>query len=361
MAKEERNDASTKLGISSILLLILSGLFILFSFVSPWLFTLPTKLGINLSETGQIGDTISGVMSPFIGISGVMLTFLAFFIQFKANKLQHDQFRTELDAQKLESEKNTVESQFYEMLRLHKENVNDLKIVLTKSQVGLKGFNYIEHDINGRQVFDLLKDEFEICFFISQEKYPELDIKLQINEAYGLFFLGLNEGSVAKHEYFKTMRKIQQTHAELKFRNLSEVLKTHPSLTKRYSLKYDLFRGHSSQLAHYYRHLYQTVKFIAYQREELLSYVDKRKYLRMLRAQLSNQEQAMLFYNWLSKFGKQWENEKNHFFTDFRMIHNVYNDLLFPEIQLENIEEFNRPFKKEPERDQDPLFEFEDW
>ncbi|MCS3531358.1 putative phage abortive infection protein [Chryseobacterium sp. JUb7] len=78
--------------------------------------------------------------------------------------------------------------------------------------------------------------------------------------------------------------------------------------------------GHSAYLAHLYRHLYLTVKFVASQHQDFISYEDKRKYLRVLRAQLSNYEQALLYYNWKSGFGKKWEEKdekgtlKNHFF-----------------------------------------------
>jgi hypothetical protein len=70
----------------------------------------------------------------------------------------------------------------------------------------------------------------------------------------------------------------------------------------------------------------------------------------------------MLFYNWKSGFGTKWENDKNKFFTDYRMIHNIYNNIIIKDFSL--IEEFNlnvnANYKKENGRDNDPLFEFED-
>lgn len=119
--------------------------------------------------------------------------------------------------------------------------------------------------------------------------------------------------------------------------------------------------GYATQLAHYYRHLFQTVKFVVNQDDKLLSYEDKRKYLRILRAQLSNPEQTMIFYNWLSGFGRQWENETNKFFTDYRMIHNIYQALLIPDIILEKIFDLNGNYLKEKNRAKDYLFEYQDW
>lgn len=59
------------------------------------------------------------------------------------------------------------------------------------------------------------------------------------------------------------------------------------------------------------------------------------KYLRILRAQLSNHEQILLFYNWLSEYGNDWENEKHQFFTEYCMIHNLWHDNLFPDSFIE--------------------------
>ena len=56
--------------------------------LAPWLFTLPSS--IDFTNTGQIGDTIGGTMSPFVGIAGVIMTFVAFMMQVRANEIQRD-------------------------------------------------------------------------------------------------------------------------------------------------------------------------------------------------------------------------------------------------------------------------------
>jgi len=71
----------------------------------------------QLEELGLVGDFIGGLMNPLIGISAALLTFLAFWIQYQANQDIREQFKIQ-----------QFESQFYEMLRLHKDNVNEMKI-----------------------------------------------------------------------------------------------------------------------------------------------------------------------------------------------------------------------------------------
>ena len=56
--------------------------------LAPWPFTLPSS--IDFANTGQIGDTIGGTISPFVGIAGVIMTFVAFMMQVRANEIQRD-------------------------------------------------------------------------------------------------------------------------------------------------------------------------------------------------------------------------------------------------------------------------------
>jgi hypothetical protein len=74
-------------------------------------------------------------------------------------------------------------------------------------------------------------------------------------------------------------------------------------------------------------------------------YDDKMKYLKILRAQLSNHEQIMLFYNWMSKYGASWENEENKFFTEYCIIHNLWiNELFQNDFVLGKVKELeNKP------------------
>ena len=72
-------------------LLAIAVIMILFSLFAPIIFTNYYSKW-NFAETGQIGDTIGGIMNPFIAIGGVCATFLAFFMQIQANKIQSDQF-----------------------------------------------------------------------------------------------------------------------------------------------------------------------------------------------------------------------------------------------------------------------------
>jgi AAA+ ATPase superfamily predicted ATPase len=67
------------------------------------------------------------------------------------------------------------------------------------------------------------------------------------------------------------------------------------------------FDGHQSWLGHYYRHLFQTVKYIDQQPDDIIK--NKYDYVKNLRAQLSTYEQLLLYYNALSRMGRPWITE----------------------------------------------------
>lgn len=78
------------------LLLVIGGCF------APWIFTGEGCERLDFTETGQIGDTIGGLMGPFIAMAGVFLTFVAFLMQVKANEIQREQLHKSFNMKQLE-------------------------------------------------------------------------------------------------------------------------------------------------------------------------------------------------------------------------------------------------------------------
>lgn len=371
-----------KLDWISKLLIWISLILVLSSFILPYLLTEYSWFSIDFNKTGAIGDTIGGIMNPFVAIGGIIITFLAFYIQFKANQLQRElfdeqiqkekeQFRVEQTGQQEQFQKNQFENQFYEMIKLHKENVNDIFVNIIKIVKDTR----TEYQLFGRKNFEYFIDEVEIAYKIAKKVYSSENKYFHINKAYSAVFHGIkfskertaNKPEEEKYiEFTNLLFKIKTGHKMNGYRQLKNGgIKAYTNdinldIIPKNELYYDIFDGYSSFLGHYYRQLFQTVKFVV--QREFLSYEEKRKYLRILRAQLTNYEQVMLLYNWLAKFGKKWEDDNSKFFTDYRMIHNIYNDNLIKDFSI--IEEFglmnNPKYKTEKGRDDDKLFEFED-
>ena len=93
---------------------------IVFALSAPYLFT---RNGIiDFTETGQIGDTIGGTMGPFIALAGVIVTFLAFLMQKKANDIISEQHE---DDKKREGER--LRNEYYARVELLKSDLMDAK------------------------------------------------------------------------------------------------------------------------------------------------------------------------------------------------------------------------------------------
>lgn len=206
-------------------------------------------------KTSYAGSTIGGIATPIISIVAVIVTGLAFYMQYQANEMVRQQF-----------ERQKFENQFYERLRLHKENVNEMEI--------------------------------EIKYGCIIEK---------------------NKTIKGRTAFYKILEKLEQ---EIKS---NDNFNSREEFQKKIYLKF--YDKYGRYISHYFRHLYHTVKFVV--NEKAIEKEDKKAYLQILRAQMSNDEQKLLFYNWLAPgYGGDWENKTNSFFTEHKMLHNLWHDKL---------------------------------
>lgn len=288
----------------------------------------------NYLNPNEQGDTLGGILNPIIGIVAILVTYLAFFIQFLANKQVQNQFKVQ-----------QFESQFYEMLRIHKDNVNEMHL---STKDGKFDGRFALELMYNELVFsyNLCKDLIKTHVIMGSNPYKFQSDKSVLIFVYRFWFYGING---VKKDYFDRLENLC----------LKALEDQQSSKKQRDEIPQIILKGHQFRIAHYYRHLFQTVKFIVSENEKFITYKEKRKYLRILRAQLSNHEQALLFFNWYSDFGHSWEEKGsgNKFFTDYRMIHNLYPELIL------NIYDLNllKSDKKESEDLKDNIFDFQDW
>lgn len=103
------------------MLLIIGGCF------APWLFTGPGCERLDFTETGQIGDTIGGVMGPFIAMAGVFLTFVAFLLQVRANEIQREQLHKSFNMKQLEQKIESLHA--LQLLHIDVQNaIKDIEV-----------------------------------------------------------------------------------------------------------------------------------------------------------------------------------------------------------------------------------------
>lgn len=271
-------------------------------------------------ESGQIGDIVGGTTNPIIAIGAAFLTFLAFWMQYKANRQQRDDISLE-----------RFESNLYEMLHLHRENLFDLSC--GKS--------------NGRNAVLALCYKLKILYYLIDsiiELWPETDKKLFLYYcdkynysqseakniiASNLLFYGANfsysyDGKSNERKlYDKLSRVIENFESDrtkisnkgcydehtfnLLSENISQFINEELTIDEvdKMVLPDSLLCGYNEKLGVYYRHLYQIAKFVAL--KEGISEQMRYQYMRLLRSQLSDYEQVLLYYNSLTKIGEAWD------------------------------------------------------
>ncbi len=313
------------IGIFSILVLVI----LLF----PYLFT-KYSIGVDVSgNNSNISDTVN-IITPFIAILAAGLTFLAFWVQFKANEQQRYDIR-----------KERFENTFYELLKFHKQNVEDLKIE-NLNQRELFQELYYELKLSYNIVYSVFSLEAKTSDDETKGVLSTHPLKNKLNLSYLLFFYGYNYiYSVSANQ----MNLPEQTWKDIREKIVEEFKKYDEDWQKgNYSLSenkkegsadmgyiiyknlsyYKPFMGQSKLLGHYFRNMFQIVKYVDRQNDDFLSTTEKYNYIKTLRAQLSDYEQVLLYYNSLSSLGYDWfDKEKESLIVRYKLIKNAPQNL----------------------------------
>ena len=196
---------------------------------------------IDFTETGQIGDTIGGIMGPIVAMIAAYLTFIAFWVQKQANEAQRQDIKVE-----------RFNSNFYNLLNIHEQITSALEVDTYETLNG----NINHRTYRGREVF-----HYAYCGAYEYDKddsFIGYGIKGRIKER-GLGSYEASEIPTYFDHYFRNMYRI------IKYVDETEVFDDLPQLEidkKKY------------------------------------------EYVAMLRSTLSRYELVLLFYNTLSEYGR---------------------------------------------------------
>lgn len=281
------------------ILIILGGFFLIHSFLLSKAYE---GTEINGKNAGQFGSFIGGYLGTIFSLTSVVLIY------------------STLKTQRLSSELEKFENRFFELITLHKNNVAEIGI----------GDEY------GKKVFILLIREFREILKITKQVYKNTHPNKElINIAYLTFYFGLgpNSSRVLRSYLSKYNNELTETFIiELKSRQ--------KNIKKNRKFKFRPIGGHQSRLGHYYRHLFQTISYVHNKKIDL----DKVEFVKIMRAQLSNHEQALLALNSLSDLGEDWNN--TNLIDEYDFIKNIpkdfFNnsteinlDIIFPNVNFE--------------------------
>lgn len=301
----------------------------------PWLLT--SYSVIDLTETGQIGDTIGGVMGPVIAIVASALTFLAFWVQYQANQEQRKEIasnKTEIARQQEKYLLDKFENELMTKMNFYQETVRSLRYCKYEGKVTFKYFlnelkltyEVIEHCyiqwLNGGMHNP--RPEYEKSFrnFCTELMTDEIALRSFLNEtSYVLFFYGKpyypvsdtkeNQGRVVlMDELYKRAQKVEKSISEDSAYNFYNYQSIGNMKYYKYTAPHAIMQGHSNQLGQYYRLLFNIAETIDKCTLTGIGYEQKYEYFKQLRCLMTDEEQALFYYNSISSIGKAWNTHR---------------------------------------------------
>lgn len=300
---------------------------------------------LDFAVTGQFGDFVGGFLGTVINGAAFYFLYLT------------------LNEQRKSSQKQSFETKLYELIHLHRENISELQytkfykskaetfqtrrvfrivieeflichqevkrfakmyseLEIIKPAYELKLEQIRKNNSTRASAKDLAFIDIAFCFFyfgVSKEietillhkfynRY-EKEFMLRLK-----FFLQLkpkegNPDSYSKWIDFKS-KNIEQMKKSFEeaysFHRKSTNTITEENLNLYYNIKVEkYYGGHQHRFGHYFRHLFQSFKFLSLQ--SFLTSDEKYFYAKTIRAQFSTYEQFLLFFNSLSSLGMKWE------------------------------------------------------
>lgn len=295
------------------LLLIIGTIIIISAIV--WLFA--NLEWFELKSKNELGDAFGGLTNPIIAFIGVIVTFLAFYIQYKFNREQskliqlqrreRDEDRKQRD---IELKKENFDKKFYELLKIHIENVKELSI---------------ENKYTGRVCFPQILSELKIIFNLVSNNTNLTDLKELTVHSYVLLYYGIKSKNVERKfcYYPDVIKLVNSFNTDINY--LKQTISTnHPKFLKeKYNLDeiiytdFELFNGHQFRLNYYFRHLFFIFESI--DNSYFLDNDEKQDYFNIVRAQLSNYEQALIYYNSTSLYAEKYKK----FIVEYSIIKNI--------------------------------------
>ncbi len=269
------------------------------------------QLTIDMSSTAQVGDFIGGTIGTILAFISVLFLYIT------------------LRNQRISNSKERFENNFFELLKLYRDNVAEIEI--PSALLKMRNYEGIEK-LKGRNAFSeihhLILLVYLLCkkYFEDNELENEIDLERELpNIAYLIVFFG-TDNILNKNVISKATLRINEQHPEL-IRKLIDYLEQESKDTnnqKKYTIS-----GMHEQFGHYFRHLYQTVNYV--NDNKLLTFKEKYFYVKMLRAQMGDYEQSVFFFNSLSDLGRKWELEINskRLISKYKIIKNLPDGLTF--------------------------------
>ena len=278
-------------GISKIILILLVP-FSIVAVISFW-------EGISNNVCFDINSTRASEFGSFLGgYVGVMFSIVSTLLLIYTVIDQH-----------IERQKAWTTDKFYKMLEFHNNIVNQLSVAHIDTRKKDRS--------NGRRAFVIFKIQINRLLKLieglnAKEKW-NLDKDQKLNIVYMVFYYGIDKEWV---EFLQDKIKEDIT-ADLLRTILDKILS---QIEEDENLK--LGRTNQTSLSAYFRNMYNLIKFV--DNDKYLDKDEKKDLITIYRAQLSNPELYVLFFNLRSYFGKTWNDNK--YVERYELLKNIPKD-----------------------------------
>lgn len=251
---------------------------------------------ISPETAGQLGSFVGGYVGAIFALTGVVLLF------------------STLKSQRLAFAQQNFETKYFELIKMHRENVAEIEV----------------QGSSGRKVFVLLMRELrcalEIVRAVAKTSHQQLTQQDMLHVAYYCLFFGVGPNSSRMLKM--SLSTFNPAFVDAVEKELNK-LGTKDEIREERNFGYVPFEGHQSRLGHYYRHLYQMIRYVDGQ--DLA--IDKYEYVKTIRAQLSTHEQALLLVNSLTPMGQDWW--RKNLIVKYRMVQNIPNEFFNHSTELD--------------------------
>lgn len=246
-----------------------------------------TSWVIDTKLAAEFGDFFGGYVGVLFSILSTLLLVYTIIDQF------------------IDRQKRWATDNFYKMLEFHNNMVNQLSV------------DQIDIDKNersdGRSAFVVFKIQIhELLKLIEEINLKEkwnLKKDQRLHIAYMIFYYGIDsswlsflQGKIKEDVYINILNKILEKIQENK--------------------KLKLGRSNQTSLSSYFRNMYNFIKLV--DNDKYLSKQEKKSLVTIYRAQLSNPELYVLFFNLRSYFGKNWN--ENGYIARYELLRNIPKD-----------------------------------
>ena len=231
-------------------------------------------------------------------------------------------FREKSDAERNESRRNTIKTNFFNMVNYHYRMLDDLEVKPLRKNRRSCLESCLEDrqpdSYKGRMAFTVYKQQLCLLLQVVKQADKGLNDRSRAKAAYLIFTYGLDT------------RWLEETKRIFRKKGLNEnlVVQIQKVLLKgkdtegRLFSNFDLGRTNQTFLGAYFRNMYNAIKLIDREEDPIFNDKEKEELIRIYRAQWSNPELYVMFFQFISVFEKEWKPLVNK----YQLIQNIPSD-----------------------------------